>query len=327
MSRPKDSMYPFVTAGGIILLISLFGYVLGLMTYDFQQGYAPRIGYHLTDELVNGSSIVDRGSLIFDDPRSTIDLLPFGFHPRVVWENVRLFLFQYFGIWFGAALAGLILFLLSRPWKKDIVVFLGLIAWTSSVLLFIYGQSLYGDNIRGNISLGNSFLRYLLPLVPFISLGIALLLERLWSLKERGKVIGPVFTAFFIILGLLTAFYRDEEGLSQTRYELARYERIHQAALNEVPAGSIIISERSDKIFASGPYVAVSPMPSGETIDALLDASPGLYQFHRLFSDDELIMMPFIPTLIFEEGNEGLYQLKPPTFPVESVIQVEPVTN
>jgi len=239
--------------------------------------------------------------------------LPFGFHPRVMWENVRLYLFEYSGIWLAAALAGAALYLSRTRWRKDEAIFLALVGWTVFILFLLYGQSLYGDNIRGNVTLGNSFLRYLLPLAPLVSLGIALLLERIREIPLRGAVVGPIFAVFFITLNVLTAFIRDEEGVLKTRMELLRYTEIRSKTERWVPDGGVIVSERSDKIFASGPYVVASPIPFDVLYNQQRYPEQGMYLFHRALSEEELASyasrLGEEPVPVFFVGNEALYEM------------------
>lgn len=307
----------FVIPIAVVIVVSVFGMVLAMQTYPFHSHLTdqPVVGYMLRD--IVGVQGTEHGAR---DPSGAVegswsirDYLPFGFHPRVMWENVKTYLFTYFGVWIAAALAGTY-FTLRKKWKKVDTFFLFCVAWTVGVLLLFYGQALYTDNIRGGVTIGNSFLRYLLPLAPLLAFGAALFVDRVALMKYRGPLLAVLCSVFLVLLGSATAFARDEEGISKTKYELSRYVTIRQLAEEVVPRNAIILSERSDKIFASGAFIAVSPLPEKDTLVALSETDTPIYLFHRLIEDGSdapgeiSVVWPF-GGLLFQLDNEGLYRL------------------
>jgi sulfur transfer complex TusBCD TusB component (DsrH family) len=315
---------PYVIAGAIALLICFYGVYLAMQTYPYHSNISdqPVIGYLLGDRV--DARIIEGTPAAFveyTEPAAVREgwekYFPFGFHPRVMWENIRVFLLGYLGIWTGVAFFGAFVSLRKR-WNKDSFIFLALVGWTFLSLLIFYGQALYSDNIRGNPSLGNSFLRYMLPLVPIIAYGCARLIDEVWSKSIRGRILGVSAVIFFLLFGTTIAFANDEEGILQTQYELQRYSLIRSQAEHVVKKPGIIISERSDKIFASGPFVTVSPMPSDEDLDELTELTDSIYMFHRTFDGglmENRIQMYYGDSLgLFTLNNETFYQLIPAIF-------------
>jgi hypothetical protein len=107
---------------------------------------------------------------------------PYGFHPRHMLQNVRLFGFGLLWPWglflTVAGAAGI-----WRAWRqreRALLVFFALVGWTLAVLLTVYGSGWYLDNIQvGAITMGNSFIRYLLPVGVIGAMGTAWLVDRL----------------------------------------------------------------------------------------------------------------------------------------------------
>ncbi|MBD3251599.1 hypothetical protein GF380_04075 [Candidatus Uhrbacteria bacterium] len=297
------------------IFVCLFGLYTAIKTYPtfstpFQM---PVIGYQLHDDTLTEvptlMSVETQASATFSD------YLPFGFHPRVLWSNMRVYLFGYLGVWIAVAALGLIVLLRRRfRFKQEgIVLLIG--GWMIAVLLMFYGQAQYTDNIRGTVSLGNSFLRYLLPLTPIIAYLIAQFVDRVWQMKHRGVLTAMILLAFFLIYGPLTAFLGDEEGIVQTQHQLRRYTAIRAQVDKLVPNGSVILSERSDKIFASGPYAVSSRLPDANEMLELAFVPRDVYLFHReLTEEEELYTKIYLtlgaPRLLFQVDNERFYLLQ-----------------
>ncbi len=313
--KRRRSISPIQIAAVIAAAMLAAGWISAWHTYGSSHGLFP-IGYLVHDSVGAASSPSSAPAM---SAGGSLIVLPFGFHPRTLWTNVRAYLISAFGLWFGLALLGAALAIRTRKgFDRSSVIFFGLVAWTAFALLLIYGQSVYTDNINGGVTIGNSFLRYLLPLVPLIAIGCASVIDGLYGLRGwRGIVLAPIATTLLVILGIVTAFARDNEGLLQTRYELARYVSIRAAAEQMIPSGSIILSERSDKIFESGPFVAVSPIPPTSTLDRLHAYGSPVYYFTRTFGaegDSDPVVARFENvTPLFTQLNETMYRLEATT--------------
>lgn len=233
---------------------------------------------------------------------------PFGFHPRNMWWNVREFLFGYLGPWTAIGLIGVALAVKQKQnWK-----WIALAAWTVLGLCLMYGQGTYFDNIQGNqITLANSFMRYLLPIAVVIAIAagfVASDVGRRWGTWGTRSV--GFFLVVFVMLGWWTAFARDAEGLAADQVELQRYAIIREHVATAFPSTAIVASDRSDKIFFPS-MRAISPMPSLANL-ALLNATrpESVLVFIRTMADADVETwtkngMTLVPVL--DAGNESLY--------------------
>lgn len=294
--------------------VCLFGYIASVMTYG---SWVPTTGYWLRDTVSEPLPVMtdDAGAMMH--PSS---VLPFGIHPRAAWENVRLFWLGLFGAWVGAAFVGIAAWVRNRRgpiWTVGRIAPLILTGWTICVLLLFYGQSLYADNINGTVSVGNSFLRYLLPLVPLVAIGIGLLAQALWEQKRGWRVLTVAIIALFAVYGTAVALLRPEEGILKTRAELTRYQEIRAIAVRMLPRETLVLSERSDKVFAGSHLIAVSPIPKSDTLQALLERGASVALFHRNLTRaqeetfaDGVFLDRLEPIATF--NNEVLYRVLPP---------------
>ncbi len=279
-----------IVLGCVVFLVPLL--FVSARTY----GAPWRIGYLLRDNIV--ASVVDVPSVpvhpsAFSLAASFKSLLPYGFHPSHIWWNIRSFFLEMLWpwvlgmgiVWIPSLRAQATLFR-RASWRQRQQLLRSIVTslpfwctiWMSIWLLSFYGSGLYADHIRpGAVTIGNSFLRYLLPLVPlWMYLMVAGLSQ--WSLRAQRWLI-PVLTLFFVIGGLFIAGVRDDEGLLATRTELVRYRSIRESAVQLFPPETIILSDRSDKIFFPV-FPVVSPAPVGEVRGLLTrrkDVSLGLF--------------------------------------------------
>lgn len=285
-----------------IVIICALGAWLAYRTY----GSAFGIGYLIHEATATAASSATPTATSFFSR-----LWPFGFHPRNVWWNVRGFLLGYLGPWIAIGLAG-IAFSVKRKenWK-----WIAMSAWTVFALCIVYGQGVYFDNIQGNqITLANSFMRYLLPLaipIAFAAGFVASEIVRRW--KRRGEwAVGLAFV-LVIALGWWTAFSRDAEGLVADQSELQRYATIRSNVTKLFPPTTIVASDRSDKIFFPSTR-AISPMPSIFDLARLNAARPdSVLVFLRTVSDADMEKwstagLKLVPVL--NAGNESLYLLQ-----------------
>lgn len=287
-----------------VLIAAAIGAVLAWKTY----GSPLAVGYQLRDP-----SLIAASSAATDVHVSLRESWTFGFHPRNVWFNVRAYLFSFLLPWTSTSAAAAILAWRerkNRPW-------IALGAWTVGILCLVYGQGIYLDNVRsGAITLGNSFLRYLLPFSVVFVLAFGWFCG--W-LAARGRRIGAacaiLCVVFLASLGLWTAYNRDEEGLNQDRLELAKYADARANALDILAPGTVVFSERSDKIFFPA-FRAVSPMPSTDRLRTFLDADAAPMALYARTADDAALSKwladGFRLEAVLEAGNETLYTVAKP---------------
>lgn len=303
------------------IIVCLLGYLMAVLTY---RTWLPLIGYWLSDMAPKASTVQTLGATETMKSDGFLDIvrsvLPFGIHPRALLSNIQVFLFGILGPWVAAAMAGVALWMWKRRDHLNVFVTpLVLSGWTVFVLLFMYGQARYMDNINGTATLGNSFLRYLLPLAPLIAVGIGLLVEELSKIAFRWKVCAIGLVIFFAIFGVVTALMRDEEAIIPTRGQLVRAEYIRDVAQGLLPPGAVVLSERSDKIFVGTGFMAVSPMPDNAIIEQLKASGEPLALFHRILTDDQRqsfaggAFEDWLLASVFD--NEALY-IPPKTVPL-----------
>lgn len=311
---------------GGALFVAFWYFLVVYRTY----GSIFAIGYLLRDNPL--PSLDSQVSVLATAPTPTPfwnEMLPYGFHPRNIWWNTLSFSKEILWPWVLALVC--IWMPLTLSFFKKIVQrgmstikraeifsfftvpsFLAL--WTVVVLLVLYGSGLYADHIRpGAITIGNSFLRYLLPLVP---LWIWLFLRGLERYREvrPGRVLSTALTIALLLVGVFTVFAKDDEGLLTTRGELQRYSLIRAATQKLFPPQSIILSDRSDKIFFPVTR-AVSPLPKisqRALLTQFPDVAIGL--FVRPLSQaerDDWRASGVVPQEVQSFGRERLYRLVP----------------
>lgn len=239
---------------------------------------------------------------------SLVDTWPLGFHPRNIWFNVKSYVIIYLFPWFALSCAALLLLLRQRKWNI-IIASIG----TSFILAMMYGQGLYQDHVRLNeVSLANSFLRYLLPLVPFAALAAGFVVQKILERYRRvGLPLVASIALFLLIFNGWTALYRDDEGLIASRRELIRYTMIRREANQLLSPQTVVVSERSDKIFFPT-FRAVSPLPAKDRLRRLLDQQGIEVVFflrtvtdaqHKEWREAGIELIPLL-----EAGNETLYR-------------------
>jgi len=188
--------------------------------------------------------------------------------------------------------------------------------WTFAVLCLVYGQAVYQDHVGYNVvSLGNSFLRYLLPLAPFFALSVGGL--GAWFVlklgRRRGLSVVVALVGILAVLGVWTAFSRDDEGLNAVLPELSRYGIIRQAVFRDYGPSAVVLSERSDKVFFPLMHAA-SPLPEAATIRELTkNYSGAVLLFNTTLDDRETsawIEQGFMITPVFQTKNQTLYELE-----------------
>ncbi len=257
-----------------LFLVLLFFAKLGADTYGkwFVSGYQIRPIEQVSDIPQQPSTSVTSDTVqtktTKSDSVSFFETLPFSFHPRNIWWNFKNYYLWLLLPWTVFALGAVVILFKEKAWKSRNKYAVFALAWTSAVLIAFYGNGIYQDHVRLNeISLGNSFLRYTLPLSVVIALSCGFIFSRLWrhwSLKLFALCITVGLSAY----GIWVANYAYDESLFYVEQELIAYRQVRTAALQDFPENGIVISDRSDKIFFPVLY-AVSPMPETAKIIGL----------------------------------------------------------
>ncbi len=279
----------FLFLGTLLGLLPLF--VVQAQTY----GSWFQIGYWIQANSDPSAMVIPQ--LATAAPRAWyLAFAPYGLHPRNSLWNVRSFFLSF--LWPSALVFGLALLYrvqqFLKEWKRGAafrctsrhIVSLLVVGAVVGWLLLIYGSGLYADHVRpGAVTVANSFLRYTIPFGFFLAWFLASIRSRLKERPHWQRLVYAAALLFIAVFGAYTAFARDEEGILATRRELKRYATIRSAALATFTPGSIILSERSDKIFFPQLRV-ISPLPSFDQAQALaaLASSSSIGLFSRPLS-------------------------------------------
>ncbi len=198
---------------------------------------------------------------------STVRLTPFGIHPFNIARNAIGFLGGLLAPWTVLGLAALTAAFLR--FRQRVPPFVWLCLWTAGWLVVFYGNGRYLDHIvPGAVTVGNSYLRYLLPLAPLLGLAFAWLARDV-IVGKGSRAVFVLIAAALILGGIHRSTIADDEGVWYTRRELVRYDTIRQEALQAFGPGAVVFSDRSDKIFF--PVMrGVSPQPSVADMAALI---------------------------------------------------------
>lgn len=300
----KDIQWKRVVLGALPVAALMGG--IHTITY----GAPWRIGYWLRDN-PNPAAVVPATQAA----RSTwLRVLPFGFHPRVMVANILAYGGRFLWplmVWMAGAVAFWVVYLrrhASAIRSSETVRFVVSIVSTFGALLLVYGGAVYADHVRvGAVTIGNSFLRYLLPLSVFASAATAYLASH--CTKRLAQVALTLAVLGCMVFGGWSVLAADDESLVHGYQERARYQEIREAM---IPSEcKLIVSERSDKI-AFPEKMSVSPMPAMSELKRFIESSGCVLVFSRPFSQatrDAWYAAGVRTTEGASFGRERLYEL------------------
>lgn len=253
-------------------------------------------------------------------------LLPFGYRPK---EFTKNFLDYGTGMfwWYVVPVCLGVLFALRNSIrsliKKDLPLPLVYVVITGIVgcwLVMFYGSWVFYDNISQNVTLGNSYIRYWLPIyaasIPLIGYGVLLL-------SKRSGVVTRVLLITIIgsmaVYGAQITIWSNTESLVPILKNIDTYQDISKKVVALTPQDAIIVSTRSDKIFFPERKVAVSyDFRELELITSAM--STGRVYYYGLWAekDGQYISEKYFEPLGFKMtymekiyGNEYLYHVEP----------------
>lgn len=248
-------------------------------------------------------------------------VFPFGIHELAILRHV-----YWYGIWlfpWMTVVSALGMLLVLRRWKKErapwkmlTVVTLTLAAW----LAIVYGSWTFNDNPDPSVvTLGNSYVRYWLPLFvlasPFAARAI-FALRSVMQNRRASNALAATLAGIMILLSTRLVFF-GHDGFIETRNHLFEFEGKREYILSSTESESIIIVDRADKFLFSDRKV-VTPLRSEQTYAAIpaLEALAPLYYFGITFPEEDIDYLEtvFVPGYQFEFvetiENESLYQIK-----------------
>jgi len=255
----------------------------------FSSGYS--VGSTMPGISVPAAATTSRLPQIISAPRPFV--LPFGFHPRLALTNLWNYLVAF--SWWLPVLAA-IGYLLTKDRSNRRLFGRGFV-FTLAILGIYYGSGIFNDSSVSQWTIGSSYLRYFLPafvlLVPLAAFGV----ERV---SRRGRWVAPAVLAVFIGLGVWTVYFRSPESLVPMHATLDRYTTIKAYVLKETQQESVIVTERSDKVFFPERRVVLN-LRDKATLDQLPRLSVhGLYYYGITIAENEL------PKINKELGDRGL---------------------
>lgn len=219
-------------------------------------------------------------SAAIDEPHRNL-LLPFGFHERVIWFNVTNYGWRLYPWMSVIALVGMGMVLVDkssnkRVWRGVLMFTLVLATWFA----VMYGSWKIIDNPDPSIiSLGNSHVRYWLPLFALASVFGAKTLRYLFGDGSRLRLVQV--TGLAILLTLLSGqlVFFGEDGFVPSLQALKSFAVKREAILASTEDDAIVVVDRADKYVFPDRRVIV-PLRSESTYAALptmLEYAPVYY--------------------------------------------------
>ena len=196
-------------------------------------------------------------------------LFPFGFHERAIVRNGWNYLIELPLLYSGVAAAGVLIVVLiaaRKFWQQGIkrgiesmgaweylaMVLFAVTAW----LVAVYGSWVFFDNAdRDLITVGNSYVRYWLPIYLLMTPFIALALRIGWDSTgkiAKGKdwiakpIWGIIMAICFLGSSLITVFDSDD-GFANARSVLIDAETQVQQVLENTEEDAVVIVDTEDK--------------------------------------------------------------------------------
>jgi hypothetical protein len=229
---------------GIVMLILPFLYINNsLYGSPITTGYTVGVDQL---EVSNVASIDEQvtgvASLVFDF------VFPFGIHEMNIIRNVWNYVFVLYPWMSLLAICGALIMLRDRKWKVLLVILCFLFAWLS----LVYGSWNFHDNPDALvITLGNSYVRYWIPIFVISSVLTACFIEKVTLfLNKKKKWLGTAVKYFAIAIMAylsiqLVVFGSD--GFVSTIKSINSFAYKKQIVLENTPADSIIIADMADK--------------------------------------------------------------------------------
>jgi Dolichyl-phosphate-mannose-protein mannosyltransferase len=251
-------------------------------------------------------------------------ILPFGFHPRNMQFTIVNFIFKL--IWWHsiALLVSLIfIFIKRKEIKPEHWLYLSLWGFVSMFLFTYYGSWLFFDNPDPTaITIGSSYLRYMLPYFVF---GIPLIAWFLSKINFKKKWLNNLI--IILILGLMSlgsysiVMQCPQEGIIKISNDLKTYQNRTNLIIAHTETDSIIMTSRADKYIF--PYRNVLYLKTEvydyNNFSTFIEENYPLYYFGFKFRAEELDQALFnlyqkgldLSDPIFIDGDHALYKIMP----------------
>ncbi len=302
---------------GVILMAT--GY-LGLNSYTY--GSALVTGYNLPDvRSVMAVSASDSVDSSFELYKVWSSILPFGFHPRAIVRSVLEYGFLLYPVTSMMAVAGMIIAWCKKDHRKVWRLLVGLSMIISVWLAIVYGSWSFSDNPDPKaVTIGNSHVRYWLPVFVIFSVFAGLTFDEIWKrLKGSWKLIVVSMMMSIVVLSAYTVF-TGSDGLIATRKALITFDVKRSVIIDKTESNAVVIVDRADKYVFPHRRVIV-PLRSESTYAILPKLVPivPVYYFGITFPVKDfdylnqviLAPMKLSAILITTVNEESLYRIIP----------------
>lgn len=264
-------------------------------------------------------------SLIVEKGR--IYIAPFGFNAEAFIRHFHQYGLAMFWWFTLPTLFGILIVLKQglheffRERRRGLLVYVIVSAMVGYWLVVYYGSWTFTDNISEEVTIGNSYVRYWLPLyllsLPLCASTLAFFLRGTRGLASRVLIVGAIVVVMMFFSGRAVLYeYRD--SLFPVADNILQYQRSAEWIVRMTPSDAVIVSQRSDKNFFPERRVAQSfpEFAEREFLPALVHRAPVYYYgmwndedaahiSRRYFSEYGLALEAVAP---FENG-ERLYKV------------------
>lgn len=315
------------TVLGLALMLAVqFGLNASVYGAPFSNGYTTTYEYDQVVEVV-ATPVSATAPLKNSHPVLNL-ILPFGFHERVILQNIWGYGFWLYPALSGLAAIGMLLVVFKqdeqkKTWRMFLLGTLVLAVW----LGLVYGSWKIADNPDPfAVTLGNSHVRYWLPLFVLASLFCA---RTIWQLLGRTPLIikagdvegllrhgAAAGAAILTIVLSAQLVYGSEDGFLHSRAALKTFVEKEEKILALTELESVIIVDRADKYLFPERRV-ITPLRSERTYAAMpqvVEEVP-LYYFGITFPEadltylntEKLAVSDLQITLVATMNEESLY--------------------
>ena len=304
--------------GLIILAVSFAIALIPFLMINSATYSSPLItGYNLpqTSSLVQQTVAAAKSSI------SSI-IFPFGIHPRSALRHIESYALTLFWWLSIMALFGLPLFLKKQKNRKINITYFKTFLALSVWLGVWYGSWTFFDNPDiTQITIANSYIRYWLPLfimsTPFIAYFIVWVASKAKSKFAKNSVI-TIFILIIITMSTNIVFLKGPDAFVNVSKVLLESEEIKEDVLERTESDSIIVVDRSDKIFFPERKV-IHPLRSERTfllLPKILETSK-LYYYGITLPQEDLDHLNFGR---LGESNLEIQKIK--TYSAESLYKI-----
>lgn len=263
----------------------------------------------LSGEAGSGSAGLPLGVVAYQD--SNIDeslpfplnlLFPFGIHEMNILHNVWQYGFLLYPWISILSILGIIFVFKDKQWRPLLIITFGLSAW----LALVYGSWKFSDNPDASIvTLGNSYVRYWLPLFVLGSLFAGIAVDKIGSwFKRRDLPFSqsvPWFIVFLVLLFSAQLVIWGDDGFIQTYQNLESFIEKKNIVLEQTSEDAIIIVDMADKYLFPDRSVII-PLRDEDVYQAIpkiVDEKP-LYYFGITLPDADI---NHLQSVVFAEND------------------------